>query len=88
MRFVSFGFQTWGFLGRQALIDRGQAIALALTHLAGETSCKAIYSRPVGRLARDHGIPVHLKERVDTASIDLVNGVPLTQWSSPCAADI
>lgn len=89
MRVVAFGFQTWGFTTRQALIDRGQVVAPALTRPAGEPSCRATFSQ----LARDHGSPGHLNERVDTATIDLVDRVPRTQSSSavmnsPCAADI
>jgi methionyl-tRNA formyltransferase len=93
MRDVSFGFQTWGFRPRQALTDLGHEVALAVTHPAGEQSCRAIFSQPVGQLARDHGVPVHLTERVDAASMDLLNRVPRTQsssavMSSSCAADI
>jgi methionyl-tRNA formyltransferase len=69
MQVVSFGFQTWVFSTRQALIGLDHEVALA------------IYSA-VERLARDHGIPEHLTERVDATTIDLVERVPRTE-SSP-----
>ena len=72
MRVVSFGFQTWGFRTLQALIDMGHNVVLAVTHPASEQSYKAIWSESVEELARAHGIPVHLTERVDAETIDLV----------------
>jgi methionyl-tRNA formyltransferase len=72
MRIVSFGFQTWGFRTLQALIDLDQDVVLAVTHPVSEQSYKAIWSESVERLARTHGIPVHLTERVDAETIDLV----------------
>ena len=72
MRVVSFGFQTWGFKTLQALIEQGHDVALAVTHPASEQSYKAIWSASVEQLARDHGIRVHLTERVDAETIDLV----------------
>ncbi|SOJ56172.1 Bifunctional polymyxin resistance protein ArnA [Mycobacterium simulans] len=72
MRIVSFGFQTWGFKTLQALIDLDQEVVLAVTHAASEQSYKAIWSESVEDLARDLGIPVHITERVDAETIDLV----------------
>jgi methionyl-tRNA formyltransferase len=72
MRIVSFGFQTWGFRTLQALIDLDQDIVLAVTHPVSAQSYKAIWSESVEQLARTHGIPVHLTERVDAETIDLV----------------
>jgi methionyl-tRNA formyltransferase len=72
MRVVSFGFQTWGFRTLKALIDSGHDVALAVTHPGSEQSYKAIWSESVEELARAHRVPVHLTERVDTATIDLV----------------
>lgn len=72
LRIVSFGFQTWGFETLQALIDLDHEVVLAVTHPASEQSYKAIWSSSVEELARDHGIPVHLTERVDAETIDLV----------------
>ena len=71
-RVVSFGFQTWGFRTLQALIELGHDVALAVTHPASEQSYKAIFSQSVEELAAEHGIPVHLTERVDAETIDLV----------------
>ena len=71
-RVVSFGFQTWGFRTLQALIELGHDVALVVTHPASEQSYKAIFSQSVEELAAEHGIPVHLTERVDAETIDLV----------------
>ncbi|MBW0016060.1 MAG: methionyl-tRNA formyltransferase [Mycobacterium sp.] len=72
MRVVSFGFQTWGFKTLQALIELDHDVVLAVTHPVSEQSYKAIWSAPVERLASEHGIPVHLTDRVDAETIDLV----------------
>jgi methionyl-tRNA formyltransferase len=72
MRIVMFGFQTWGCKTLRALIDLDHEVVLVVTHPASEHSYKAISSDSVEELARAHGIPVHLTERVDAATIDLV----------------
>ena len=72
MRIVSFGYQTWGATTLQALIDLKHDVALAVTHPASETSYKAIWSDSVEQLARDNDIPVHLTERIDAETVDLV----------------
>lgn len=72
MRTVSFGFQTWGYTTLKALIDLDHEVVLAVTHPASQQSYKAIWSASVSDLAREHGIPVHLTDRVDAETIDLV----------------
>ncbi|MCT7659807.1 methionyl-tRNA formyltransferase [Mycobacterium deserti] len=72
MRVVFFGFQTWGRNTLQALIDQGHDVPLVVTHPASAQGYKAIWSDSVEELARDHGIPVHLTERIDPETIDLV----------------
>ncbi|OBK21743.1 methionyl-tRNA formyltransferase [Mycobacterium asiaticum] len=72
MRVVSFGFQTWGRKTLQALIDLDHDVVLAVTHPASEQSYKAIFSESVEELARQHAIPVHLTDRVDAETIELV----------------
>ncbi|TFV57831.1 methionyl-tRNA formyltransferase [Mycobacterium sp. PS03-16] len=72
MRIVSFGFQTWGRVTLQALIDQQHDIPLAVTHPASDDSYKGIFSDSVEELAREHGIPVHLTEGIDSETIDLV----------------
>jgi methionyl-tRNA formyltransferase len=72
MRVVSFGFQTWGRRTLQALIDLNHEVVLAVTHPASEQAYKAIWSDSVEELAREHGIPVHLTDRVDADTLDLV----------------
>lgn len=72
MRIVSFGFQAWGRKTLQALIDSQHEVVLAVTHPASAQSYKAIWSASVDEVAREHGIPVHLTERADAETIDLV----------------
>lgn len=72
MRIAAFGFQTWGCKTLQALIDLDHEVVLAVTHPASAQSYKAIWSESVEELARKHGIPVHLTERVDAETVDLV----------------
>ncbi|WP_067833501.1 methionyl-tRNA formyltransferase [Nocardia lijiangensis] len=75
MRVVSFGFQTWGRRTLQALIDSRHEVVLAVTHPASDHSYKGIWGDSVEELAREHGIPVHLTERADAETIDLVKRV-------------
>ena len=72
MRIVMFGFQTWGYKTLRALIDLDHEVVLAVTHPASEDSYRAVFSDSVEDLARANRIPVHLTERVDTETIDLV----------------
>lgn len=75
MRIVSFGYQTWGCRTLQALLDLdhlGHRVVLAVTHPASAQSYRAIFSESVEQLAHQHGIPVHITERVDNETIDLV----------------
>ncbi|WP_227998460.1 methionyl-tRNA formyltransferase [Nocardia australiensis] len=72
MRIVSFGFQTWGRKTLQALIDSEHEVVLAITHPASADSYKGIWSDSVEELANEQGIAVHLTERADAATIDLV----------------
>ena len=72
MRIVASGFQTWGVKTLQALIDLQHEVVLAVTHPVSEQSYKAIWSDSVEELAHQHDIPVHLTERIDAETIDLV----------------
>ncbi|WP_433624715.1 methionyl-tRNA formyltransferase [Nocardia sp. CA-120079] len=72
MRIVSFGFQTWGRKTLQALIDSEHQVVLAVTHPASADSYKGIWSDSVEDLACEHNIPLHLTERADAETIDLV----------------
>lgn len=72
MRVVFFGFQTWGRRTLQALLDLDQDVPLVVTHPASTQSYKAIWSDSVEELAREHDIPVHLTDRIDAETIDLV----------------
>ena len=72
MRVVFFGFQTWGRKTLQSLIDLDHEVVLAVTHPASEQSYKAIWSDSVEELAHEPRHPVHLTDRVDAETIDLV----------------
>lgn len=72
MRVVFFGFQTWGAKTLQALVDLGHDVPLAVSHPTSEQSYKAIFSDSVEDLAHRQGIPVHLTERIDAETIDVV----------------
>ncbi|HET6732820.1 methionyl-tRNA formyltransferase [Mycobacterium sp.] len=72
MRVVFFGFQTWGQKTLQSLIDQNHDVVLAVTHSASSQSYKAIWSDSVEELAHDHGIPVHVTDRIDAETIDMV----------------
>ena len=72
MRIVFFGFQTWGHKTLQALLDLGHDVPLVVTHPASTQSYKAIWSDSVEELARERGIPVHLTDKIDGETIDLV----------------
>jgi methionyl-tRNA formyltransferase len=72
MRVVFFGFQTWGRKTLQALIDQGHDVPLVVTHPAAEAGYKAIFADSVEELARECGIPVHLTDRIDADTIDVV----------------
>jgi methionyl-tRNA formyltransferase len=72
MRVVFFGFQTWGCKTLQALLDLHHDVPLAVSHPASDQSYKAIFSDSVEELARHHDIPVHLTERIDAETIDVV----------------
>ncbi|OBJ55819.1 methionyl-tRNA formyltransferase [Mycobacterium sp. 1423905.2] len=75
MRVVTFGFQTWGCKTLQSVLDLGHDVVLAVTHPASEHSYKAIWSDSVEDLARSRGIPLHITERVDAETIDVVKRV-------------
>lgn len=72
MRIVSFGYQTWGRKTLRALIDSDHEVVLAVTHPASSQSYRAIWNDSVEELGREHGIPLHLTERADAETIDLV----------------
>ncbi|OBF19857.1 methionyl-tRNA formyltransferase [Mycobacterium kubicae] len=72
MRVVTFGFQTWGCRTLQSVLDLDHDVVLAVTHPASAQSYKAIWSDSVEELARSQGIPLHITERVDAETIDVV----------------
>ena len=93
MRIVFFGFQTWGRITLQALIDQGHDVPLAVTHPASEESYKAIFSDSVEELAREQDIAVHLTDRVDAETIDLVKRcepdvIVVNSWYSRMPAEL
>jgi methionyl-tRNA formyltransferase len=65
MRVVFFGYQTWGYRTLEALVEAGHDVALAVTHPASDHVYESIWSDSVAELARQHGIPVLLRNRPD-----------------------
>lgn len=65
MRVVMFGYQTWGHRTLQALLDSEHEVALAVTHPKSEHAYEKIWDDSVADLARDHGVPVLLRNRPD-----------------------
>ncbi|GAB17608.1 putative formyltransferase [Gordonia effusa NBRC 100432] len=72
MRIVSFGFQTWGQRTLAALIASSHDVVLAVTHPASDDAYKGSWADSVEDLARANDIPVHLTERADAETIDIV----------------
>ncbi|STZ56745.1 methionyl-tRNA formyltransferase [Mycolicibacterium tokaiense] len=72
MRVVFFGFQTWGVRTLHALLDLNHDVPLVVTHPSSAQTYKAIWSDSVEELAGDRGIPVHLTDRIDGETVDLV----------------
>ena len=65
MRVVMLGYQTWGHRTLQALLDSGHEVALAVTHPRSDHAYEKIWNDSVADLARDHGVPVLLRNRPD-----------------------
>lgn len=69
MRIVYLGFQTWGWESLRALIDHGHDIPLVLTHPASDHPYERIWNRSVAELARDAGIAVIERHRLDDPAL-------------------
>jgi methionyl-tRNA formyltransferase len=65
MRVVMFGFQTWGHRTLRALLGSAHDVVMVVTHPAGEGAYEKVWSDSVADLAREHGVPVLLRERPD-----------------------
>jgi methionyl-tRNA formyltransferase len=65
MRVVFLGFQTWGHRTLQALLESHHEVVLVVTHPPGQGAYEKIWSDSVEELARQHGIPVLLRNRPD-----------------------
>ncbi|MBT3149525.1 methionyl-tRNA formyltransferase [Streptomyces sp. CHD11] len=65
MRVVMFGYQTWGHRTLRALLDSGHDVVLAVTHPRSEHAYEKIWSDSVAGLAREHGVPVLIRDRPD-----------------------
>ncbi len=65
MRVALFGYQTWGHRTLRALLDAGHEVALAVTHPPSGHAYERIWSDSVADLAREHGVPVLLRNRPD-----------------------
>lgn len=65
MRVVMFGYQTWGHRTLQALLDSEHEVALVVTHPRSDHAYEKIWDDSVADLARQHGVPVELRNRPD-----------------------
>jgi methionyl-tRNA formyltransferase len=65
MRVIMFGYQTWGHRTLQALIDSDHEVALVVTHPKSDHAYEQIWDDSVADLARDHALPVVLRQRPD-----------------------
>ncbi|MEO3749144.1 methionyl-tRNA formyltransferase [Streptomyces sp. B6B3] len=65
MRVALFGYQTWGHRTLRALLDAGHEVTLAVTHPPSAHAYERIWNDSVADLAREHGVPVLLRNRPD-----------------------
>lgn len=65
MRVVMFGYQTWGHRTLEALLDSDHEVVLAVTHPESCHAYEKVWDDSVADLAREHGIPVLLRNRPD-----------------------
>ncbi|WP_026211861.1 methionyl-tRNA formyltransferase [Longispora albida] len=65
MRVVFFGYQTWGHRTLKSLLDSSHEVVLVVTHPPGKGAYERIWSDSVEELAREHGVPVLLRNRPD-----------------------
>ncbi|MFG1901256.1 methionyl-tRNA formyltransferase [Micromonospora carbonacea] len=65
MRVVMFGYQTWGHRTLQALLDSEHEVALVVTHPPSDHAYERIWNDSVADLAKEHGIPVEVRDRPD-----------------------
>ncbi|OLR89804.1 methionyl-tRNA formyltransferase [Actinokineospora bangkokensis] len=70
MRVVMFGFQTWGHRTLRALVESDHEVVAVVTHPRGGGVYERVWGDSVEDLAREHGIPVVLRERPDAALVD------------------
>ncbi|HKK13448.1 MAG TPA: formyltransferase [Gammaproteobacteria bacterium] len=66
-RIVAFAYQEVGYVCLQTLIRRGANVVAVFTHRDAEG--ENIWFRSVAGLAADHGIPVHLPDGPDPATV-------------------
>ncbi|KRV50466.1 methionyl-tRNA formyltransferase [Wenjunlia vitaminophila] len=92
MRVALFGYQTWGHRTLTALLGSGHQVVLVVTHPRSDHAYEKIWDDSVADLARDHGVPVLLRNRPDdeelmaalrAADLDLIVANNWRTWLPP-----
>ncbi|OZV77028.1 methionyl-tRNA formyltransferase [Micromonospora echinospora] len=72
MRVIMFGYQTWGHRTLQALLESEHEVALVVTHPKSNHAYEQMWDDSVADLAREHGIPVEIRQRPDDSLAEAV----------------
>ncbi len=92
MRLVFLGYQRWGCVALQALLDAGHDVPLVITHPASSQPYEKIWSDSVAGLASAHGIECierryandsQIAEVIQDLSVDLLVSSDWRTWLSP-----
>lgn len=63
------GFQTWGFVTLQAILEAGYDVPLVITHPESQHVYETIWNESVQRLAQKHNIPTVVCQRADDEAL-------------------
>ncbi|MGW4466294.1 methionyl-tRNA formyltransferase [Micromonospora sp. NPDC004704] len=72
MRVIMFGYQTWGHRTLQALLDSEHEVVMVVTHPKSDHAYEQMWDDSVADLAREHNVPVLLRQRPDDELADQV----------------
>jgi methionyl-tRNA formyltransferase len=89
VRVALFGFQTWGHRVLEHLTGSKHEVALVVTHPRSDHAYESIWSDSVEDLARSKGVPVLVKDRLDSevraglAGVDVMVACNWRTWIPP-----
>jgi methionyl-tRNA formyltransferase len=89
VRVALFGFQTWGHRVLEHLTGSKHEVALVVTHPRSDHAYESIWSDSVEDLARSNGVPVLVKDRLDSevraglAGVDVMVACNWRTWIPP-----